>query len=100
FKGTGRAVYRNRHHFDPWHAIEDELVLGLTDEPQEFVAGQEIARLVALWCPEQQHAETAEEELVIPKATPKAFWVKVDGYLCGCDFSGEPRIVDLAADSQ
>ncbi|MCK4513951.1 MAG: hypothetical protein KAU31_01770, partial [Spirochaetaceae bacterium] len=65
FKGSGRAFYRNRHTFKVCRAIEDDLVLSLQDEPREFKTGEQIAELVSLWCPEQTHQQTADQELIM-----------------------------------
>jgi hypothetical protein len=83
FRGSGRSRYHNRHLFPVWRAVEDELILSLQDEIQVYQAGEEIASLITLWCPEQTHAETARQALIIhdsPSAT--AVVIEVDGYLC------------------
>lgn len=96
FKGSGRAFYRNRHHFiKMWRAIEDELVLSLQDEPKEFKTGQQIADLVTLWCPEQSHEETANEELIIHQTQKKTFAAEVDNLLCACNFTEETVVLPL-----
>ncbi len=87
FEATGRAVYRNRHHFEPWRATEDDLILGLIDRPQAVRPGGRVASMVALWCPEQSHERTAAEPLEVLDAPPGAVAVGVEGFLCACNFS-------------
>jgi hypothetical protein len=89
FSGAGRTVYRNRRTFQPWRAVEDRLTLGLQDAPRSFRAGDRIADLVALWCPEQTHARTAREKLVLRENAPHALAAEVDGFLCACAFGEE-----------
>lgn len=89
FLGSGRAFYRNRHDFEVFRAVEDDLVLSLQDTPQEYSDGQEIARLVTLWCPEQIHQETAVQELVVHKAPARVFAAEVDGFFCACNLGTE-----------
>ena len=70
FHGSGQAQYRNRHTFPVWQAVADELILSLQDRPQRYQAGEEIAALLALWCPEQAHWETAQQALRIHTNSP------------------------------
>jgi len=85
FESTGRAFYHNQHHYEVWHATEDELVLSQTDEAQRVQPGQPIARMVAVWCPGQPHEETAREPLCA-HAEPSRIEIEVDGVRCTCDF--------------
>jgi hypothetical protein len=96
FRGTGRAEYRNRHHFEVWHAIEDELVLSRIDTEREFAAGEQIAGLVTLWCPEQVHAETARQRLAVRPAPQNVFAAHADGFLCACNFNDESVVLPEA----
>ena len=89
FEATGRALYHNQHHFEVWHATEDTLVLGRTDEPHEFRTGERIARLLALWCPGQTHEETGRERLQKHSQPANGIEVRVDDILCVCDFERE-----------
>ena len=101
FLSSGAALYRNRHYFKVWRAIENDLVLSLHDAERTFAAGQQIARLVALCCPEQSHAETAAQELEVYETPEDTFMAQVDDYLCACNFAEEqvelPVPVALAA---
>jgi hypothetical protein len=95
FRGSGRALYHNRHFFKRWRAVEDTLILSLRDAPQAFRAGDRIAELVALWCPEQAHGATETQTLILREAPADAFAAEVDGFLCACAF--EPVAVTLHA---
>lgn len=86
FEGTGSVEYRNRHHFPVWHAVEDELVLSVQNQPESYGAGETIAELATLWCPEQTHEETAEQELVQHQTPDGLVAVSVDSLLCACNF--------------
>ena len=94
FRGTGRAVYQNRHYFEIWHATEDALTLSLEDKPKSFKAGEKIAELIALIGPEEKHPETAAQELVIHQTHPEMFAAEVDGFLCACNFSEETLLLE------
>ena len=54
--------------------------------PRGFAAGERIAELVALWCPEQTHEETAAECLVLHGTDGSLFATEADGYLLACNF--------------
>jgi len=91
FQGSGRAVYHNRHRFPVWRAMEDTLVLNLHDTPQTCDAGNTVAQMVVLWCPEQPHQETASQTFVLYDSPPETVMVEVDDYLCAGNF-GETTI--------
>ena len=86
FLGSGRTQYRNRRTFPVWQAVADELILSQQDQPQAYQAGEKIATLTALWCPEQSHQETAQQVLRIHANTPSIVVVEVDGFLCAGNF--------------
>ena len=91
FQGSGRAVYHNRHRFPVWRAMEDALVLNLHDTPQTCDAGDTVAQMVVLWCPEQSHQETASQTFVLYDSPPETVMVEVDDYLCAGNF-GETTV--------
>jgi len=90
FRGTGHATYRNRHHWDVWHAVGDDLVLSECEEAFEARAGETIGELTALWAPRQSAQETARTVLAIGGAGDDLFWAQVGDYLCACNFGGRP----------
>ena len=83
---------RNKNVFPVWRAIEDTLILSLQETPQRYQAGEELARLVAYWCPGQAHQETAQQQLILHASPPETVLVEVDGYLCAGNF-GETTVV-------
>jgi hypothetical protein len=103
FRGGGRRLYLPRHYFPIWHAVKDDLVLGLHDTPTSFDAGAEIGSLISLWRPEQPHHATAAETLHIHDTPAELCAVTVDGFLCAANFSPDeqtvPVSIDLAAGS-
>jgi hypothetical protein len=64
FSGTGKTVYINRHYFKPYRAIADDLYLSVQDE-NRYSAGDTIAELAFLLCPEQSHDETPNQRLTV-----------------------------------
>ena len=93
FRGSGRTLYRNRHYFPVWRAVEDDLILSLQDEWQVYERGDDIASLVTLWCPEQTHQETARQELILHDSAAHAVVVEVDGMLCAGNFHTTPVVM-------
>jgi hypothetical protein len=87
FEGSGRTFYRNRHSFDVFRAVEDDLVLSLNDTPQVCQAGQQVAQLITLCCPEQTHRQTADQTLIVRPAPAHVLALEVDGFLCAGNLS-------------
>jgi len=100
YRGSGRAFYRNRHTFQVFRAVEDDLVLSLQDTPQAYASGQEIARLIALWCPEQTHQQTAAQQLTVHSTPANVFAAEVDGFLCACNLGAEAARLPAAVGTQ
>lgn len=98
FRGDGRRFYLNRRYFAVWHAIKDDLVLSLHDEPASFEAGAEIGNFVCLWRPEQAHQATAAETLHIHDTPAELCAVTVDGFLCTANFSADEQTVPVSID--
>jgi len=95
YAGSGEAVYVNRHCFRPWHAVADTITLNRQSEPRPFAAGDEVARLVALWCPEEDHEVTARRPLPEVTWTAAAVAITIEGYECLANLL--PTEVDLPA---
>ena len=83
------------HTFSVWRAVEDELLLNVQRQPQDYAAGAVIAQLIALWCPEQTHQETARQQLVVYDTAESVVAVQVDGYLCAGNFGAGAVSVPL-----
>lgn len=86
FAGSGSASYTSKHFFQPFHAVHDELILGRYPEDRAFSAGEKIAELAVLWCPEQDHEATSRQEFAIVDTADGVFAALVDGWLCACNF--------------
>ena len=95
FRGGGRAVYVNRHHFEVWRAVCDDLVLSLRDEPEEYAAGERIAELAALWLPERTREETAGARLSVLDVGDDVLAVALDGFVCAANFGDAPAEVPV-----
>lgn len=55
--------------------------MNVQDTLRTYNAGDTIAHLVALWCPEQSHQETARQELVVYDSPSDTVMAAVDEYL-------------------
>jgi hypothetical protein len=91
FRSTGKAEYRNRHHFKVWHAVVDDLYLSIYGGPFECKPGDRVASLVALWCPEQTHKETRQQALDVHESPVGVIAVEIGTFMCTCNFS-EQRV--------
>lgn len=91
FKGSGRTVYRNRHYFrppsSPYHALADDLILSVQDEPRRYRAGEDIAKLILVLHPEQRHEETERMRFTEAVSDGEVYGLLVDEYLCVCNFN-------------
>jgi len=61
--GSGTAQYRNRHYYEAYQVIADDLVLSM-ESPRQLTRGETAGTLAALICPGQSHADTAEADFV------------------------------------
>lgn len=89
FRGTGKTVYRNRHYFKHFRAVTDGLFLSTQDEPVETKAGDLVAELSLLFCPEQSHSETPDQKLIVAQSSDSAVCLITDGHLCAANFGSE-----------
>ncbi len=80
--GSGEALFNNRHCFRPWHAVTDTLTLSRHPQPRSLTAGETVAELIALWCPEEAHSDTARRTLSVLSWNRESLAVALDGYLC------------------
>ncbi|NPV08487.1 MAG: hypothetical protein HPY83_11085 [Anaerolineae bacterium] len=87
FAGSGRSLYTNRHLFRPWHAVADLITLSLMDEPRPVRAGETVAQLAALWCPEEDHHQTGRRRLEVKAWDRARIYVMVDGFACLCNLA-------------
>ena len=93
FGSPGRALYRNKHFFKPFHAVEDEIGwIGLEQETA-YKAGQTIAEYAVLWCPEQKHQDTEQQAFTVYKTPRDVFAARVNGFVCTGNFDTEPVVL-------
>jgi hypothetical protein len=59
FNGEGETIYHNRHHFNPWWAIADDLILSQLSGPKRIKTGETITQLTTLIAPNQSAKKTA-----------------------------------------
>ncbi len=92
FRGTGRTVYYNRHHFkppSPYRAVADDLILSLQDEPKRYRVGERIAKLTLVLYPEQNHKETKRSRFIEATSQGRMVGLMIDNYLCVGNFGEE-----------
>jgi len=82
FSGTGKTVYLNRHYFRPYRAIADDLHLSVQDEERKYSAGDKIAELTFLLCPEQANDKTPDQRLTVISSEENAVCLITPKYLC------------------
>ena len=97
FASRGRSVYLNRHSWEVWHAVEDDLILGLHDETRSVAGGDVVAEMALLWCPGQDARQTAVETLEVLRADGHGVVLGVAGFLCACSFGEEALGVTVPA---
>lgn len=92
FQGTGAVVYHNRHYFDPWWAVADDLILSRMAAERMVEGGREITRLTALLAPDRTHLETASIRLTPLVSDGDALGVIGAGYLAVACFDGSEAL--------
>lgn len=88
FQGTGRTCYVNQRRFKPWRAVEDLLVLSLQDNPHTYEAGERVAQMFMVWCPEQRHQATAAGRLKVLEYDG-VLGVETESVLCAANMTQE-----------
>ena len=91
FSGPGKTVYHNRHFFNPWRAVADDLTLSRIEKPFRVKAGGEIARLNALIAPDRSAARTAQLSPGLLKGPRNAVAFLTQGHLAAANFSDRKR---------
>ena len=90
FSGTGKTVYVNRHYFRPYRAIADDLHLSVQDEEKKYNAGDTIAELAFLLCPEQSRDDKQNQSLInISSLEGDAVCLITPNYLLVGNFASE-----------
>jgi len=92
FSGTGKTVYTNRHCFKPYRAIADDLYLSVQDEEKNYGAGDIIAELAFLLCPEQSRNGKPNQRLTKLSSGEDAVCLITPNYLCAGNFASRDEV--------
>ena len=92
FRGNGEAVYHNRHFFDPYRAIADDLTLSRFEGERPLRAGEEAGRLSALLLPEQVAADTPDAVFEILSGPDDGIGLLTEGFLAAANFAPTHQI--------
>lgn len=88
YMAEGPTAYLNRHYYNPWWALADDLILSQRLEPQTYPAGDRVAELVALISPDQPHEQTAAQEWrVLRDNQNDAVGILAEGFLAVANWS-------------
>lgn len=97
FQGTGQTVYHNRHYFETWWAVADDLVLSRLEHPFRARAGATIGQLATLIAPDRSARQTAALQLIELRASGRAAGLLAGSYLAAANFESKRRTVRLSA---
>ncbi len=86
YTGTGNTVYHNRHFYQVWRAVADDLTLSRVDQPFQVTAGKTISELTALIAPDRTHRTTAGIDFVALQTIPSAVGLLADNHLAVANF--------------
>ena len=86
YTGTGKTVYHNRHFYQVWRAVADDLTLSRVDQPFQVTAGKTISELTALIAPDRTHRTTAGIDFVALQTIPSAIGLLADNHLAVANF--------------
>jgi hypothetical protein len=95
FRGTGETVYHNRHYFNPWWAVADDLTLSRSSGPLAVKTGAVITQLAALIAPGQSAAKTAAASFIVLDAPKDCVGLIGRGHLTAANFGSSiihPRL--------
>ncbi|MBB29240.1 MAG: hypothetical protein CME25_10105 [Gemmatimonadetes bacterium] len=95
YTGTGKTIYHNRHYFQPWWAIADDLILSRQVMPKRFRAGEQIGKLTALIAPDSTPGKTSLLLLYSLESRSNAAGLIADGHLAAANFGQRPRSINL-----
>jgi hypothetical protein len=91
FSGSGETVYHNRHYFQTWWAVADDLTLSRIRPGLEVKQGKTVAELAALYVPEASPGKTSElaGAFSVLDASAGCAGALADGFLAAARFSGK-----------
>lgn len=96
FMAAGPTSYLNRHYYNPWWAVADDLILSQCLEPESYHAGDRVAELAALIAPDQPHEQTAAQEWkVLRDKQNDAVGILAEGYLAVANWSTNEIIAEF-----
>ena len=93
--GSNSVKYINRHHYNAWKGVEDQLVFNNIDEGS-FKKGDTIQPFTLIAIPNQNHEDTRKmQKNIINYSTDneKALVYEVSEYLVTCNFNHSPSLV-------
>jgi len=101
YEGSGKTIYLNRHYFQPWWAVADDLTLSLQDRARRIRKGESAGQLTALIAPDMSAIKTAQLELHSLTTNANAAALIGDGHLAIASFEQHARsiIFSLARNS-
>ena len=97
FSGTGQTVYHNRHHFSPWWAVADDLLLSRVEGPYRARADEALGQLSALVCPGRSHGRMHEAHYIQLNTRARAAGLIARRHLAAAHFSPRRARVTLTA---
>ena len=96
FRGTGETVYHNRHFFDPWWAVADDLILSRREKRFRVGKGEVVGELAALVAPDWSHRRMGGLRLVELRSRRRAVGLIVEGFLAAASFEEKGGKVGFA----
>jgi len=97
--GSGRATYHNRHFFEAYQVLADDLFLSVAECPQDLCPGQEAGILAALLIPDQHHGETADTPFQLIRHGEDGVCLLTNGFLAAANFSDREMLCTFQIDA-
>ena len=95
FSGSGETVYHNRHYFETWWAVADDLILSRINRRMRAATGRCFSELKALIVPGCPAAKTAAVSMVPLVAPKQAAALIAEGYLAAANFADSARTLSF-----
>ncbi|MHB1355835.1 MAG: hypothetical protein ACYCZF_07640 [Anaerolineae bacterium] len=97
YMAEGSTTYLNRHYYNPWWAVADDLILSQRLEPKSYLAGECVAEMAVLVSPDQLHEQTAAQEWrVLRDKQNDAVGILADDYLAVANWSANEAIAEFS----
>ncbi|MDA0748398.1 MAG: hypothetical protein O2954_17915, partial [bacterium] len=91
FSGTGQTVYHNRHFFEVYRVIADDLTLSRQQGDLSLCSGESAGHLAALLIPEQAHVETASASFSTLTGPENSICLAANGFWAMANFDAGYR---------